>query len=256
MKCWLALALLTQAPAFEVASVKPSALRPTSGGRDGSGMGCPQSTKVDGSRVDFQCAGLIPLIAYAYRISPARINGLDWMSSLSAPKFDIVAKLPDGASERQAPEMMQALLAERFHLATHRGTSTQTMYALSVAKGGLKMTETADPETPAVETASNAGHTQRWESPSISLASLADLLDRALPLDSPVIDRTGLKGRYRLSMQVMLDDLPTFRAPLEMENTVLARFNEALGKLGLQLERRKGPVETIVVDRADRSPVN
>jgi uncharacterized protein (TIGR03435 family) len=256
MKYWLALALLTQAPAFEVASVKTAAMRPVAGGREGGGMGCPQSTKVDAGRVDFECASLVSLIAYAFRISPARITGPDWMSSLSAPKFDIVAKLPDGASERQAPEMMQALLAESFQLATHRGTSTQTMYALMVTKGGLKMAETADPETAAVEQVSGAGRTQRWEAASISFASLADLLDRALPLDSPVIDMTGLKGRYRLALEVTLDQLPGIGAPLEMENTVLARFNEGLAKLGLHLERRKGPVETVVVDHVEKAPAD
>jgi uncharacterized protein (TIGR03435 family) len=122
MKHWLALlafALIVRAqqlPKFEAASVKPSEPRPTAGGRDGGGLGCPQSLKVDGGRFDFECAGLISLIGYAYRISTTRVTGPDWMSSLGAPRFDVVAKLPDGAQMKRAPEMLQALLADRFNL--------------------------------------------------------------------------------------------------------------------------------------------
>jgi uncharacterized protein (TIGR03435 family) len=246
------LILLTQAPVkFEVASIKPATLRPTAGGRDGGGMGCPTATKIDGGRADFECASLVNLISYAYRVSPARIQGPEW---IARTRFDVVAKLPDGASEKQAPEMMESLLAERFHLAVHHGAVAQTMYALTIAKGGLKMPATVDPESDITEETADAGHTQRWKSASISAASLADLVDRQLPLDAPVVDMTGLKGRYRMELEVALNDLPGFRAPMEMENTVLARFNEGLGKLGLQLERRKGPVDTIVVDHADNVP--
>jgi uncharacterized protein (TIGR03435 family) len=109
---------------------------------------------------------------------------------------------------------------------------------LVLAKGGLKIPETEDPDSDIVETSPGSNHPQRWEAFSISARGLADLLDTALPLDSPV---TGLKGRYRLVLEVTLDNLPGFGAPLEMENTLLARFNEGLRNLGLQLDRRKGP---------------
>jgi uncharacterized protein (TIGR03435 family) len=209
---------------------------------------------VDAGRVNFECSNLINLMAYAFRISPARIVGPDWMSSLDAPRFDVAAKLPDGGSERQAPEMLQALLAERFKLITHRGTRTQTLYALAVAKGGLKTMETGDPESDVVERKPDENRTQHWEASSITLAGLADWLDGALPLDSPVLDMTGMKGRYRLVLEVTLSDLPGFGAPLEMENALLARFNEGLRKLGLDLDRRKGPVGTVVIDHVERMP--
>ena len=65
---------------------------------------------------------------------------------------------------------------------------------------------------------------------------------------------TGMKGRYRLVLEVTLSDLPGFGAPLEMENALLARFNEGLRKLGLDLDRRKGPVGTVVIDHVERMP--
>ena len=210
--------------------------------------------KVDGSRAEYRCANLINLISYAYGVSPARISAPEWMSGMSSPRFDIITKIPDGGFEGQARAMMQALLAERFRLVTHRAATLQTMYAL-VVNGGLKMAASSDAESDPVEETSDSGRTQRWESPSISFDRLADLLDRAMPLDAPVIDHTGVSGRYRLALEIALNDLPGFGAPLEMENAVLARFNEGLGKLGLRLERRRGPVDTIVVDGAEKMPV-
>jgi uncharacterized protein (TIGR03435 family) len=114
------------------------------------------------------------------------------------------------------------------------------------------MMETGDLESDVVERTPGENRTQHWEASSITLAGLADWLDAALPLDSPVLDMTGLKGRYRLVLEVTLSDLPGFGAPLEMENAVLARFNEGLRKLGLELNRRKGPVETVVVDHVEK----
>jgi len=109
---------------------------------------------------------------------------------------------------------------------------------------------------------------QRWEAPSTSIAGLADLLDKVAPLSSPVIDMTGLKGRYQVVLEVSLSDLtgrpvvavtagdPTARenARTDMEQTVLKGFNDGLRKLGLRLERRKGPLETLVVDHVEKTP--
>jgi uncharacterized protein (TIGR03435 family) len=101
---------------------------------------------------------------------------------------------------------------------------------------------------------------QRWEAPSITFEGLADLLDRVTPFfSSPVIDMTRLKGRYRLVLEVFLNDTLTGaggdRTALEMEDAVLKAFNDGLRKLGLHLERRKGPVESVVVDHVEKTPV-
>jgi len=238
------------------------------------------------------------------------------MVGLGSPRFDVAAKLPQGASENQVPEMVQALLADRFKLTIHRGTREQAIYGLVVAKGGLKLKEAepgagvpaadqaADPgtapgaielfagvqtRTTEIPNADGAGstammsnprmgavretdgpnRTQRWEAPSISLDGLADLLDRMMPSPSSVIDMTGLKGRYQLVLEVSLNDLAGMRpamtsasddpiarenALMDMEEVVLRRFNDGLRKLGLQLERRKEPVETIVVDHVEKTP--
>jgi uncharacterized protein (TIGR03435 family) len=286
-------------PRFEVASVKPSVPTPSNagagGGRmaDGGGV-CVLSLKIDPARVDIQCATLLDLIGYAFRFSPARISGPDWMTPPSSPRFDIAAKTPQSASSDQVPEMVRALLADRFKLATHRGTTERSIYALVVAKGGLKVQPAglkvqpdglvAEPESsegaveffgdvltrhasnadgsaitisnPRMGTVTETGdphRTWRWEASNITMGGLADLLDKVGPWETPAIDKTGLPGRYRLALEVSPADLKSSTAD-DMEERILSGFNDGLRKLGLQLERRKGSVETLVVDHVEKIP--
>jgi uncharacterized protein (TIGR03435 family) len=269
---------------------------------------------MDRGRVDIECATLTTLIGYAFRISPDRVRGPDWMMGPGSPKFDIAAKLPQDASESQVPEMVQALLADRFKLAIHRNPTEQAIYVLVVARGGLKLKEAApetgaplpaaaaDPDAPpgtitlfgdvesrTTPNADGIGDTTtisnskmgtvrwtegpnlmwHWEAPATTLEGLAELVDRVVPLPLPVIDMTGLKGRYQVVLEVSLNDVVGARpampsaggdptaienARMERDETVLRAFNDGLRKLGLQLESRKGPVETLIVDHVEKTP--
>src|SRR5580692_2254167 len=95
----------SDAPRFEVASIRPAAIRePAAGERRGGqgGAGCGAERFVmDGSIVRCSCISLSALIAHAFRMP---IIGSDWMSQISPPKFDIVAKIPEGVSNAQVPE--------------------------------------------------------------------------------------------------------------------------------------------------------
>jgi uncharacterized protein (TIGR03435 family) len=75
-------------------------------------------------------------------------------------------------------------------------------------------------------------------------------------LSLPVIDMTGIGGRYNLTLEVSLKDLAGAGPGNagDMEEIVLSAFNSGLLKLGLRLERRKGPLETVVVDRVEKTP--
>jgi uncharacterized protein (TIGR03435 family) len=301
-------------PVFDVASVKPSVPGSVAGGRRGGpgGAGCPQSFNMDRGRVDIRCANVANLIAYAYRL-PSRVTrptGPDWIAGPQAPKFDIQATFPPGLSESQVPEMLQALLADRFKLTVHRVTTEQQVYALVVAKGGLKVKDAAKqddsadaaaPDTNAPSTIVAIGglptrmtrgasgytignprigtvrhtdgpnRTSGWEAPSTTLAGLADLLAQMGPLSADVIDMTGVKGRYSVNLEISLNDSvaalampPDARddrsamesAVMEMENSVVRAMNGELLKLGLQLDRRKGPVETLAVDHVEKPSGN
>lgn len=217
-------------PAFEVASVKPAAPLDRSqmlSGQMHIGM------KIDAARVDIGGMSLADLIRVAYRVKPYQVSGPDWMT---AERFDVLAKMPEGATREQVPEMLQALLAERFKLAVHRESKEHAVYALVVGKNGPKLKESAPGadapaggDAPAALDVSVSGrgeNTQvsisggpigtahmsmgpngimRLEAPKMNMAALADTLSRFF--DRPVVDLTGLKGTYQVALDLSMEDL-------------------------------------------------
>ena len=224
------------APAFEVASVKlASPLNPAdvAAGKLHVGM------TIDGARVDIGFFSLADLIPVAFRVKRYQVSGPDWMA---AQRFDIQATIPDGASAGQVPEMLQALLAERFKLAMHRETKDHPVYALVSGKNGSKLKEAApDSAAPADDNAkagvaigsgdrqarvSSDGKglvvtggrlggamrvtmgpngTMHLAASKITLASFVDVLSPFL--DRPVVDMTELKGNYQIALDLTMDDL-------------------------------------------------
>jgi len=224
-------AALGQTPAFEVASVKPAAPLDRSqmlSGQMHVGM------KVDAARVDIGSMSVAELIRIAYRVKAYQVSGPDWMTS---ERFDVLAKLPEGASSAQVPEMLQALLAERFKLTVHRESKEHAVYALVVGKNGPKLKESApDADAPAATNDANpqvrisgrgentqvsisggqigTAHlsmgpngTMHLEAPRISMAAFADTLSRFF--DRPVADLTELKGTYQVALDLSMEDLRT-----------------------------------------------
>jgi uncharacterized protein (TIGR03435 family) len=227
--------------AFEVASIKKPALSIQDQAMQGKmhiGM------KVDGARVDFGSMSLADLITTAYKVKSFQISGPDW---LKTERFDIVAKLPEGANKDQVPEMLQALLAERFKLAIHRDTKDHAIYALIVAKGGPKLKEAPpDVEEPAdappakeekgtqsIDTGQGKmtiradgsggagatikgpnGVTQRVSMSNgvmhmeLSKATIAQMVEALSRfVDRPVVDMTDLKGNYQVALDMTMDDI-------------------------------------------------
>jgi len=230
----VAAAAIAQTPAaglaFEVASIKlsgpPDQAKIMSGG---VGM------KVDGARVDIGFLSLVNLICTAYNVKAYQISGPDWMS---AQRFDIMAKLPAGARQDQVPEMLQALLAERFKLTIHRASKEIQIYALVVGKNGPKLKESppdqpsasaADGAAPSTDTSlrvsgdpqkgmtvSNglgsgtvkmtmANGAMHMESLKMSMPQFAEALARFL--DHPVVDMTAIKGNYQMALDLSMEDL-------------------------------------------------
>jgi len=226
------------APAFEVASVKPAGplnAAMTASGRIRIGM------KIDAARVDIGSLSLADLIRIAYRVKAYQVSGPDWMST---ERFDVRAKLPEGASQEQVPEMLQALLAERFKLTLHRQTKEQNVYALVVGKGGSKLKESV-PEADAppagdpppgttvigegkdqvrvsgniagkgmvvssaptgdLKMSMGQGGTMRMESSKMSVATLVGMVSRFV--DRPVMDMTELKGTYQVALELTMEDM-------------------------------------------------
>jgi uncharacterized protein (TIGR03435 family) len=127
--------------AFDVASVRPSPAPDQATMLTGLMAGKqPNWVRIDGSRATFNYESLNDLIAYAYKMRRYEISGPEW---LVTDRFDIAARLPDGATKDDVPEMLRALLAERFKLATHREMSEQPVLGLVIGKSGPKLKEAA-----------------------------------------------------------------------------------------------------------------
>ena len=118
---------------------------------------------------------LADLIRVAYRVKPYQLSGPDWMT---AERFDVLAKMPEGATREQVPEMLKALLAEPFKLAVHRESKEHAVYALVVGKGGPKLKESApDADAPAggdAPAAFDLHVSGRGENTQVSISSWAN----------------------------------------------------------------------------------
>jgi uncharacterized protein (TIGR03435 family) len=269
-------------PAFEVASIKASTMTPSEAINAGHTVGM----KVDGARLDIGLGSLTFLIATAYRLEVTRISGPDWMAG---QRFDIQAKIPDGANKERVPEMLQALLAERFKLAAHREQKEQQVYALVVDKAGPKLQESAPGAGASgkpfphgndgrklltlidgpdgLETVSLLNGVTIFEAEKISLPELALFLRRYA--DLPVIDMTGLRGTYQVSMNI--PDRPISRRPGGRGPNAPAAGDApgpadnasdpggvsifaSVKKIGLNLEKRKAPLDYLIVDHVEKTP--
>jgi uncharacterized protein (TIGR03435 family) len=143
-------------PSFEVATVKPAAPPATSMG-PGGGMriairmgarGGPGTA--DPGQMMYSGMSMKSLLVNAYGVKTYQVSGPNWMDT---ERFDIVAKVPPGASKDDVKLMLQNLLAERFKLTLHREKKDLPMYALVVGKNGPKMKE-SPPDDPDAKDAS------------------------------------------------------------------------------------------------------
>jgi uncharacterized protein (TIGR03435 family) len=255
-----------QAPAFEVATVKPAPPpeRPTMG-RSTAVM------KIDDARVSISNATVAELIAIAFRVRPYQVSGPAWLKNTgaSAPRFVVQAKIPDGASKEQAPEMLQALLAERFQLTFHREDRDQPVYALIIGKNGSKLHEVEAapapdaPPAPSKVTPVTGGNTIHMEQ-DLTITGLCDLAMRFL--DRPVIDQTNLKGKYHMLVELSIDDMRTIASrngsmgadakPMETAaDPTGGSIFSSVQDMGLKLDPRRMTVPMLIIDRLKESPV-
>jgi len=141
--CLTLASLRAAIPEFELAAIKPSPEITPDLIRSGK---LRMGMTIEHGRVDISGMPLEAILEAAFRTR--HITAPD---SVKSGRFDIVAKMPEGATEDQIPEMLQALLADRFKLTVHRETKDQPAYALVVAKGGIKAKEVpADAEVPSL----------------------------------------------------------------------------------------------------------
>jgi uncharacterized protein (TIGR03435 family) len=190
------------------------------------------------------------LIESAYDVRDFQIiGGPPW---LDADRYDLLARSqPGDAAAPRAEDMkatrlrLQALLADRFHLVVHRETRDLQEYALVVAKSGSMLVAVPAGTPPArAGVQSMCGRMTGTQAP---ISGLVLYLSRELK--RPVLDRTGLAGRYNFE----LSWTPELAPCADATDNAPSIFTALLEQLGLRLDSIKGPVDTVVVDRVDKA---
>ena len=172
---------------------------------------------------------------------------------MDSAEFDVAAKIPSGTPPTQVGEMLQSLVVERFKLTYHFEPRTTNGYAMVVAKEGLKLHP--------VEGGQQGGGTlgpDRLMVRGTTLAQLANLLSSRL--DRPVLDQTATTGIFDINIKWTLEPGPQPAAPGGTPEAAVdvigpALINALQEQLGLKLEVRKVPVDVMVIDHAEKSPV-
>ncbi len=255
-------------PSFDVATIKVHPI-----GVSAHELGIDNlSDGVNGSYIT-----LADLIEYAYGLRfDAQVAGIpDWAKNL---RFDVQARMGEAHIARMAEltpkaqktlrhQMMQSLLADRFHLTVHSETRQLPVYKLVVAKGGFKLKEPIPGSNPHAVLDKDGkpyrGYLMLFgdhmTAQAYTMSQLADLLsDPACGLGRPVIDDTALTGAYDFN----LDWSPQIKNLIPGPDSVppspddAVNVFSALEELGLKLQPSTGPIDIIVIDHVEHPTAN
>jgi uncharacterized protein (TIGR03435 family) len=225
-----------QAPAaaFEVAVVK-------AGGPVQGDLIYINTGRIANGVVTLANATLSDCLKFAYSLTTEeQIAGPDWIKEKQV-RFEVTAKAAAETPDGQLLLMLRRLLEERFQMTLHKERREITHDELIVGKNGPKLKES----TVGPGEATGAARLDGITSNRMQMNKLAMLLSRMTRM--PVLDKTGLDGFYQFDLRYANEAVP------EGENPSI--FTAVQEQLGLKLESRKGPVEVLVVDRAQQIPV-
>jgi uncharacterized protein (TIGR03435 family) len=226
------------APAFDVATIKM-------GGPEVNGVININTGKILNGVVTLSNATLSDCLKFAYSLTTEeQIAGPDWIKDKQV-RFEVTAKAAPETSDDQLRRMLQTLLKERFQMTLHFEQREMTHYELVIGKNGPKLKESTVGPGEATGTARLDG----IRSNRMQMNRLAALLSRTTRM--PVLDKTGLTGFYQFDLRYANEVSPAAEE-IPAGPSVFTAVQE---QLGLKLESKKGPVEVLVVDHAERIPV-
>ena len=180
---------------------------------------------------------LSAVITKAYGVASFQLVAPDWTTRA---RFDIEARPPAPYTGAQRQQMLRNLLADRFKLEVHNEKRQVTGFDLVVATGGHKLP---------LATGRTGFFTARpglIDGPNRTMADLVSPLTSMV--GGPVIDRTGLTGRYDLKLEWSPDGGAAATAP------ELSIFTAIREQMGLRLESSRVTIDVVVVDRVERTP--
>ena len=263
----LGASLLLAQTRFEAVSIKP--YKPVNSGRGGD-LYAPML--LQGGRFRSR-APLITVIGAAYDVpffgpTPRISGGPDWIRSADLVYEIEATPSRDGAADGR--QMLQTLLADRFHLQVRRETKETPVYVITVAKGGPKLTK-ADieekdcPETSPTTTAAdanrvchrfNGGRGRGLHARAVDMADLVKFVESWT--DRPLIDETALTGLYRIESEPWLPmELDPSRTQVDgIETTSLPTIFTVFERMGLKMIPQKRNLDTYVIERVEKPAGN
>jgi len=235
-------------PAFEVATIKPAA-------PDSTGLG----VRANGRTFSTRNTTLKYLITFAYDLHADQVSGgPGW---LDTEKYDISA-IPDTPGKpnvEQVYTMFRKLLADRFKLTFHREKRELSAFVITIARNGPRVTRNEnDPNGYPGLGASELG---KMSVTNATMSDFAGFLQRRV-LDRPVLDQTGISGRYDFVLQFTPDETQyggrggQAPPPADGGTAPPDLFNAMQQQLGLRLEAKKTPVDVLVIDHVEKPSDN
>jgi uncharacterized protein (TIGR03435 family) len=220
--------------AFEVAAIKPSKATDNS-----------SSSRSRNGRIDMVNVSLKQILQFAFDIQDHQLVAPAWVADV---RYDVDAKAETKVEGKQLLAMLQTLLAERCKLVFHRESKPMSGYALTVAKGGLKIKPAAG------EGSSMSTNNTKLTATHVDMKRLSVWLGRLL--NQPVMNETGVTDSFDFELEFQSPRPQRPDAASENEPSLATIFTALQEKLGLKLESRKVPVEIIVVDNIERPSDN
>jgi uncharacterized protein (TIGR03435 family) len=226
-------------PEFEAASIHMADSSPHSVEDLQKGIGLTSWSKFPNNRFFAHFMPLKFLISIAYGVDVEYIQ--DAPNWLDSQLYDIEAKVEGDAllTREQMQPLLQNLLEQRFHLTVHRGQKEVTGYDLVVAKGGPKLQPPKGGEQPYGYILPDGIQDQ-----NATVQALAGLLKS--PAGGPVVDKTGITGKYDFNLKYATANHPDPNLP-DLFTAVQEQF-------GLKLVPQKISVDILVIDHVDKIP--
>jgi uncharacterized protein (TIGR03435 family) len=204
---------------------------------------------ISGTRVRLEGYPIANLVSEAFGVKNYQVDTKAVPGTSGGVIYDIEARAATPPTPADFRAMLQTLLAERFHLAIHHEARSLPVYALVVDKKGPALTLATEDDNPDCATlfgpVQPSDRNYRYRYNNCPITTLVE----TFPADRPVIDKTGLIGRYNISIFIT----PEFRMQNGSDPGDI-RFLDAVRKLGLRLEPQNAPFDTIVIDQIDKAP--
>ena len=227
-------------PDWDVSTVKPSDPNDTNAG-----------FQLKGQRIYIERMTVESMLKMSYGVQDKQIDGAP--SWVATERWDVQgeADAPGKPSVKQFQSLVRKILAERFGFKEHTETREMEVYAITVAKGGAKLTASAgDPNGLMSENDHDNGGQRTMRMTNATMTEFALLMK--FYMDRPVVDQTGLTGRYDLALNWTFDEA---RAPTD-GSAAPSLFTAAQEQLGLKLEPVKAATDVLVVDKVERPGEN